>query len=70
MIPMEDDVTKNVSHHFVIVKNIDRYLSKTYDTGKHRKYYENAFFCPKCFSKFSKKITRDKHQKTCISQKA
>jgi hypothetical protein len=27
MIPMEDDVIKNVSHHyhFVIVKNIDRY---------------------------------------------
>ncbi len=32
------------NHHFVLIKKIDKFLSKTYDTGKHRKYYENAFF--------------------------
>ena len=28
------------------------------------------FFCPNCFSKFTKNITRNNHQKTCVSQKA
>lgn len=70
MIPIEDDDGVNVNHHFVLIKNIDKFLSKTYDTGKHRKFYENAFFCPNCFSKFTKNDTREKHLKTCISQKA
>lgn len=61
---------KEVCYHFVLIKNLDKYLSKTYDTGQKRKYYENAFFCPNCFSKFTKNETREKHLKTCVSQKS
>jgi hypothetical protein len=66
-VPIESG--DEVYYHFVLITNLDKYLSKSYDTGKKRKYYENAFFCPNCFSKFTKDITRKKHLKTCVSQK-
>lgn len=56
-------------HHFLLIKNLDKYLSKTYSSEK-RNYYENSFYCPNCFNKFSKKYLRDNHEIKCISQKA
>jgi len=67
IVPIDND--KEVRYHFVLIKNLDKYLSKTYNTGQKRKYYENAFFCPNCFSKFTKNETRKKHLETCVSQK-
>jgi hypothetical protein len=67
-IPIENE--NDVYYHFVIISNLDKYLSKTYYTGPNkRNFYENAFFCPNCFSKFTKDVTRKKHLKTCVSQK-
>jgi hypothetical protein len=67
-VPIENNDT--TYYHFLLIKNLDKYLSKTYTSESKKKYYENAFYCPNCFNKFTKKNARNKHIITCKSQKA
>ena len=57
-------------YHFLLIKNLDKFLSKIYKAENRCNYYEKAFYCPNCFNKFSQKFSRDNHMKNCFSQKS
>jgi hypothetical protein len=59
---------KDISH-FILIKNLDKFLSKTYQPEGKKKTYEAAFYCPNCINKFSKKKNRDEHFIYCSSNK-
>ena len=56
--------------HFLLIKDLDKFLSKSYQSEGKRKTYEVAFYCPNCVNKFSKKKNRDKHLLYCSSHKS
>ncbi len=67
IVPIEND--NNSIHHFLLIKNLDKFLSKVYknDNGS---FYTNSFYCSNCLNKFYNKINRDAHYKTCVKNKA
>lgn len=64
------DVCGKSTHHFLLITNIDKYLSKIYGKKEDGKpnYYEQAYYCANCFNKFSLKRLREKHEKMCSKQ--
>lgn len=56
-------------HHFVLIKNLDKFLSKKYKNDKGN-FYKNSFYCSNCMNKFSNTTNRDNHHKTCILNRA
>ena len=56
--------------HYLLIRNLDRFLLKSYKTENKKMSYERAFFCPNCFNKFSVKASRDKHTDLCTYHKA
>jgi len=67
-VPIEE---KNTTlYHFLLIKNLDKFLSKIYKKENRCNYYEKAFYCPNCFNKFSRKFSRDNHMENCVSQKS
>lgn len=65
MVPTSDQSTLKSINHFVVIKNLDRFLSKTYSKKARQISYENKFYCVSCFTGFSSKNIRDKHFKLC-----
>jgi len=66
-IPIEGE--EKAEYHFLVIKNLDKFLSKVYRSDEKRNYYENAFYCPNCFNKFTTKQCREKHVRNCFLQK-
>ena len=66
MLPISQpkNVHPNSNNHFLAIKNLDRFLSKTYiKNGK--KSFNFKFYCSKCVKSFSSKSKRDEHAKDC-----
>lgn len=55
---------KGVSH-YLLIKNLDRYLLNTYRGANNKLCYEQSYFCPNCLNKFSTKKKREKHIELC-----
>ena len=51
--------------HYLLIKNLDKYLLKTYRNDSNKLCYEKAFFCLNCLNKFSSKTKRTKHMELC-----
>ena len=67
IVPIELENTS--IHHFVLIKNLDKFLSKVYknDNGN---FYTDSFYCSNCLNKFSNKTKRDIHLNNCIQNRA
>ena len=64
-------VTGRKSNHFIVIKNIDKYLSKVYNEGTGKKLsYQQIFYCLNCLNSFRSKMKRDQHVETCTMNKA
>ena len=57
-------------NHFLVINNLDRFLTKSYAKISKQVSYENKFFCPNCLSSFTRKIKRDAHFQSCTQHKA
>ena len=55
--------------HFLVINNLDRFLSKSYPKIGKKKSYENKYFCVNCLNSFSQKIARDAHLANCSKNK-
>ena len=66
MVPVNcsENDKRPASNHFIAIKNLDRFLTKTYQKNG-RKSYNYTFYCCKCMQSFSKKCRRDEHAKNC-----
>lgn len=63
IVQIED--TDTSCNHFVLIKNLDKFLSKVYKNEK-KSFYQNCFYCSNCLNKFSIKQSRDNHYNSCI----
>lgn len=61
--------SKTSCNHFVLIKNIDKFLSKVY-RKENKNYHQNCFYCSNCLNKFSIKHLRDEHYNSCILNRA
>lgn len=55
--------------HFILIKDLDKYLRKVYRQKNNKLNYQNAFFCPNCLNMFYKNETRNAHVKICSLNK-
>lgn len=70
IVSIEDESVDNKAcFHFLLIKNLDKFLSKIYKNDKGN-FYQQAFYCTNCLNKFYVKETRDKHYTSCILNKA
>ena len=53
-------------HHFVIIKNLDKFLRKNYVDINDKKCYANTRVCPNCLNHFRSKNVLKTHQKLCL----
>lgn len=67
IVPVE--VEHNSIHHFVLIKNLDKFLSKVYK-NENGNFYTDSFYCSNCLNKFYNKNNRDMHNKNCIKNRA
>jgi len=52
--------------HFMLIKNVDKYLRKVYNVGTKKKVsHQHIFFCLNCFNHFRTARLRDDHLKIC-----
>ena len=67
IVPIEIDGSS--LYHFVLIKNLDKFLSKVYknDNGT---FYKNSYYCSNCLNKFSNETNRSNHMKICILNRA
>ena len=63
------DTTESAVNHFLLIKNVDRFLRKTYTDQKNKKQYQNAHFCLNCLNHFYTKEKLLSHQKLCSLNK-
>lgn len=56
-------------NHFLLIKNVDHFLRKTYQDQKNKKQYQNAHFCLNCLNHFYTKKTLLEHQNLCSLNK-
>ena len=64
-------VPTNKGYHFLLIKDVDKYLKTVYNKGTGKKLsYKNAFYCLNCFNSFYSKQSRDNHTFSCIFNKA
>ena len=70
LLMVHSETEQRAISHFLLIRNLDRFLLKTYKAADKKISYERAFFCPNCFNKFSIKLSRDKHVDHCIYHKA
>ena len=56
-------------NHFLLIKNVDKFLRKTYLDQKNKKQYQNAHFCLNCLNHFYSKERLLEHQKLCSLNK-
>ena len=68
IVPISKD--NSSIHHFLLIKNLDKFLSKVYKNENGRNYYTDSFYCTNCLNKFYTKSNRDKHYQRCILNKA
>lgn len=52
-------------HHFVIIKNLDKFLRKSYRNEKGRKCYDNTKICANCLNSFRSEKVLKEHEKLC-----
>ena len=57
-------------NHFMLIKNLNRFLRKSYQDKKNKKQYQNAHFCVNCLNHFYTPKVLEKHQKLCFLNKA
>jgi len=63
------------SAHFVLIKNVDKFLRKAYNTvdensgKKSRITYQNIFYCLHCLNSFYTSQNRDEHMTICCLNK-
>lgn len=58
-------------YHFLVIKDIDKFLKKVYNEGTGKKLsYQQTFFCLNCLNNFRTKGTRDSHMENCTINKA
>lgn len=72
MVPLTSDCKDAKSEflfHFLVINNLDRFLSKTYKVEGKQRSYENKFFCVNCLSSFTRRESRDKHTVSCMKRK-
>ena len=56
-------------NHFLLIKNLNRFLRKSYLDKKNKKQYQNAFFCVNCLNHFHSSTVLNNHQKLCFRNK-
>lgn len=55
--------------HFVLIKNVDKFLRKAYTTDNKVSSYQNCFVCLHCLNSFYSASTRDEHMSICCLSK-
>lgn len=65
----EDNEHDSFLFHFLVIDNLDRFLSKSYKTVGKKMKYEKKFFCVNCLNSFTRKPARDSHQVSCMRHK-
>ena len=68
MIQRKNDDVSAVNH-FLLIKNVNNFLRKTYKDNKNKKQYQNAHFCLNCLNHFYTKAKLVEHQKLCSLNK-
>ncbi len=68
MVQRKDSESSAVNH-FLLIKNVNKFLRKTYLDQKTKKQYQNAHFCLNCLNHFYSKDRLDEHQKLCSLNK-
>lgn len=61
----QNDEDSSFLFHFLVINNLDRFLSKSYKTPGKKMMYEHKFYCVNCLNSFSRKSSRDTHQASC-----
>ena len=61
-------VQKRNANHFILIKNVDKYLRKIYNQKK-KKTYKKEVFCIHCLNSFSTKEILSKHEDLCSINK-
>lgn len=66
MVPVHCSKNDNrpATNHFMAIKNLDSFLTKTYQKNGRKSYYK-TFYCSKCLKSFQNKRQRDEHVKNC-----
>lgn len=60
---------ETATNHFLLIKNLNRFLRKTYYDKNNKKQYQNAHFCVNCLNHFYKSDALASHQKLCFANK-
>lgn len=57
-------VRTKIANHFVLVKNVNKFLRQSYKKGKVTRY-KKSFYCLNCLNAFSTNDVLEKHQRLC-----
>ena len=68
MVQKKESLVSSVNHFFLI-KNVNKFLRKSYKDQKNKKQYQNAHFCLNCLNHYYSKETLFEHQKLCSLNK-
>ena len=56
-------------NHFLLIKDVNKYLRRAYRNGKRKKSYQRAHFCLNCLNCFSSQKILDEHDRICSMNK-
>lgn len=56
-------------NHFLLIKNVNKFLRKSYTDQKNKKQYQNAHFCLNCLNHFYNEKRLTQHQILCSLNK-
>ena len=68
MVQKQKDSSSAVNH-FLLIKNVNKFLRKTYLDQKNKKQYQNAHFCLNCLNHFYTNEKLLEHQNLCSLNK-
>lgn len=69
ILPFDHSVIE-INRHFMLITNVNKYLSQKYYNGNTKKCsYSEVFYCLNCFNHYTKKEQLKEHERICLTRK-